>query len=471
MYKRFLQILIGTVCCTLVAAQDFDLQTMSETDILGSARYVGMAGAMTAVGGDESAVRDNPAALGVFRRSAVSVSLNWQTEKAQSNLFNYNESIFRCPHFAIIFSFGNPQRYNGAIFNNLMFSYQRLKSFSRHSIYSGSFGASLIQQVADITNSNPNNSIIQSQLHTDWDLYNNPEIGWLSVLFAKEGLITEKDGKWFAIDGTPTYSELELQESGGVDMYDFSWGINISNRCYLGLGANLMSLTYGKTSFYYEEFSRAGVLDHYLLTSTLNVSGLGFMGNIGVIYTPLSALRLGLSWQSPTIYSMKFSNHSTTDFKETPVNSFTYNKYLTPMRGTAGMAFCFGRHGLLSAQYEYTHQFDKTISDVHTIKAGLEVVVSDRLFLRGGYAYEFNNMRSTLMPHYNDTRTDTEFRRSRRTHYITAGIGYRGRYVYTELAYRYRRNSDNLYAFAYQSEPFRTLNYNHAVVFSIGLHN
>ena len=41
---------------------------LSEREVSGTARYVGMGGAMTAVGGDPSAVRDNPAGLGVYRR-------------------------------------------------------------------------------------------------------------------------------------------------------------------------------------------------------------------------------------------------------------------------------------------------------------------------------------------------------------------------------------------------------------------
>ena len=58
-----------------LALQAQDAQILAQRDLLGSARYVGLAGAMTAVGGDPSAVNDNPAGLGVFRRWDVSLSL------------------------------------------------------------------------------------------------------------------------------------------------------------------------------------------------------------------------------------------------------------------------------------------------------------------------------------------------------------------------------------------------------------
>ena len=43
---------------------------------MGTARYVGMAGAMSAVGGDPSAVMDNVAGLGLYRRSEVMITFD-----------------------------------------------------------------------------------------------------------------------------------------------------------------------------------------------------------------------------------------------------------------------------------------------------------------------------------------------------------------------------------------------------------
>ena len=48
---------------------------MSERSIMGTARYVGMGGAMTAIGGDPSASLDNPAGLGLYRRWEVLLTM------------------------------------------------------------------------------------------------------------------------------------------------------------------------------------------------------------------------------------------------------------------------------------------------------------------------------------------------------------------------------------------------------------
>ena len=65
MIKRIF-ILAGLVLLLGSVSIAQDLECFSERDIMGTARYVGMAGAMNAVGGDPSAVLDNPAGLGLY---------------------------------------------------------------------------------------------------------------------------------------------------------------------------------------------------------------------------------------------------------------------------------------------------------------------------------------------------------------------------------------------------------------------
>ena len=46
----------------------------ADDDLFGTPRFVGLSGAMTAVGGDPSAVKINPAGLGIYRHSQFSLS-------------------------------------------------------------------------------------------------------------------------------------------------------------------------------------------------------------------------------------------------------------------------------------------------------------------------------------------------------------------------------------------------------------
>ena len=72
--------------CTLMIAQtEIDALKYVQTDINGTARYMGMAGAFGALGGDASAIKDNPAGLGIYRKSELVGSMNVMMQNSTSN--------------------------------------------------------------------------------------------------------------------------------------------------------------------------------------------------------------------------------------------------------------------------------------------------------------------------------------------------------------------------------------------------
>ena len=63
------------------AAQDtYESARLMGSDLNGTARYVGMGGAMDALGADISTISSNPAGIGVFRHSNVSASLGFVSQ-------------------------------------------------------------------------------------------------------------------------------------------------------------------------------------------------------------------------------------------------------------------------------------------------------------------------------------------------------------------------------------------------------
>ena len=69
--------------CTLLAmatasAQNaYDAEKLLGNDLNGTARFVGMGGAMGALGGDISVISSNPAGIGIFRSNDVSISFGF----------------------------------------------------------------------------------------------------------------------------------------------------------------------------------------------------------------------------------------------------------------------------------------------------------------------------------------------------------------------------------------------------------
>ena len=56
------------------AQETYENTKLVGNDLNGTARYVGMGGAMEALGADISTISSNPAGIGLFRHSTVNVS-------------------------------------------------------------------------------------------------------------------------------------------------------------------------------------------------------------------------------------------------------------------------------------------------------------------------------------------------------------------------------------------------------------
>ena len=58
----------------VVAQETYENAKLTGSELNGTARYVGMGGAMEALGADISTIATNPAGLGLFRHSTISAS-------------------------------------------------------------------------------------------------------------------------------------------------------------------------------------------------------------------------------------------------------------------------------------------------------------------------------------------------------------------------------------------------------------
>ena len=56
------------------AQGDYEAFTFSQTDYLGTARFMGAGGAFGATGGDFSALSTNPASIGLYKRHEVTIT-------------------------------------------------------------------------------------------------------------------------------------------------------------------------------------------------------------------------------------------------------------------------------------------------------------------------------------------------------------------------------------------------------------
>ena len=464
--KKILLILFLAYSLSPIAYSQ-DVQRFAERSTIGTARYVGMGGAMTAIGGDPSAAMVNPAGLGLYRRSEISVSIDEtidNTQQVESN-DTYQRTRFAAPHISAIWAWGNSQKQRGLVYNNFMFSLNRLANFNRDIVVKGA-GMGMVPTICNITNDEGGVSE-EFLVNKPWD---DVEIGWLSILGYEAYLIDPiENNKWKpAVDFTD--GSLSISETGTSDQYTLSWAGNISNQWYIGIGLNIPTINYTKhTSLREENKQNSSAAE---LKSMFHVSGVGVSGSFGLIYRPIQALRIGASLQTPTILSL--SRQSTGDMYSTiagqkyevltPESGVMDIDIASPLRTSVSVAGQLGKIGLIAVQYDYAHSNE--MEDIHTLRMGAEAQVTRGLFLNAGYVYESSFMKEDpkWLLGYNEIRTDMDYRYTAATQYASAGIGYRSDVVVAQLAYQYGWQTLHQYASEEQALPCYVDSHTHRIV-------
>ena len=117
-----------------------DALRYSRPELTGTARYIAMGGAFNALGGDFSAINDNPAAGGVFVNSEFNVTLNSNNNRINSNYIENENEInsenTNINQFGVVLVLKNT---NGGDLSKLSFAYnyQRTQSFENKYSASG----------------------------------------------------------------------------------------------------------------------------------------------------------------------------------------------------------------------------------------------------------------------------------------------------------------------------------------------
>lgn len=468
--KRLLLILLIAYCLSPMAYSQ-DVQHLAERGVMGTARYVGMGGAMTAIGGDPSAAMDNPAGLGLYRRSEMTTTIDITSDRTWQSGDIYQRNRFSVPNIAGIMACGNPNKQRGIIYNNFMFSYNRLASFNRDVVVEGK-NLGMVSTVCNITNDMGGLSEDRLQ-NQPWD---DNQVAWLSILGYETYLIDPAENDQWIPAADFTQGSLSISESGSYDQYTLSWAGNISNQWYIGVGLNVPTMNYTKHVSIVET-NRTHSAE---LKSMYHISGVGVTGSVGLIYRPIQGLRIGASLQTPTVMSLSAQTegdmYATLNGEKyeqlTPASGVIATELVAPMRTSVSIAGQIANRGLIALQYDYAHALkDKEtgispMEDVHTLRIGAEIQAYRGLFLNAGYVYESSFLKEDpiWMLGYNDIRTDMDYRYTDYSQYASIGLGYRSDMIVAQVAYQYRWQLVHQYASEMQAIAMNVHTQTHRLV-------
>lgn len=379
----------------------------------GTARSLGLAGANVSLGADFGNLTSNPAGLGFYTKSEVSltpgvgfgtanatqvansaaVGTSFPSISQTANSFhiasagvvfanrrpdNDNTSEWRGGSFALGFTrladFNQALRYQNSTDDNHSF-FQRLREPYNNGDYTSAGYQNNLDDILNQGRSNTYTNIDGLAFGTglvDQVEVTNPGTG------TAQGRTIYRNGTPAPLDprdpnyqnappalrtarqGAITQNE-DILTKGSLSQFDLGYGGNYRDRLYIGGGIGVVSLNRTRTSTFSE--SSGGDLD-FVSTDYLKTTGTGINARLGVIVRAADALRLGASVQTPTYIRLtedynttltantKYAVPGGSSSLSTQPGTFDYS-ITTPFRANGGATVLLGKAGFITGDVEY----------------------------------------------------------------------------------------------------------------------
>ena len=354
----------GILCVmnTVFAQQEvYDALSFSQTYYHLTARSAAMGGASGALKSDFGAVAVNPAAIATYKTSELTLTPEFYAVFSKAGYENQinskNRNDVNINHVGLVYSFQtrkSPTRYN------VGFSYNKLNAFHANEIvqnavvgvdksYWGHIAASPTER---------DRRFVEEYRRGDNNV--NPD----------QKFLFESDGSLPALADNRIGQRAQYSTIGLLGEYALSFGVNLSEKVYIGVSGVVRDATKSLIYELHEESNADGDY-RYDYKRNYEVLGLGFGGKLGVFILPIPELSIGISVQSPIFYSLTqrvaeniiipegAASGTTDDDAGTVIFHYqepTETKYrlITPLQATISLSYAIKNIALLTLDYEMT---------------------------------------------------------------------------------------------------------------------
>ena len=516
--RKIFTITLSAISLVTMAQDPYLNNTLiSTSDLFGTSRFVGMGGAMGALGADISTISSNPAGLGMFTKNEMSVTagaswLHNNTADGIAGTFGQFNQIGAVASF----------KGTGKLRNiNLAFNYQKKADFN-HSFFGETHTlASWADQL---------NGLAGEAYDNRNYLYGNPDSYYNTLYYLAEtsGLFDD-----VIIKSSDDPNSTLAVTRGSLSAYELNLSTNLDNRFFFGLTLGFDNLEYRRGTDYWEQRTdELGQIQDFGYVNEQVISGTGFNLKFGTIIRPFesSSFRFGITVETPTWYDLKYIDdqslttkyywddkagmafydptpgqyhtHYVYDLSDSYINYLEYS-LTTPWKVRAQMGSTVSTRFAWGLEYEFANYpgtstrypseyggttVDRDFKDItatmlspqHTLRAGVEFKPVSALSLRAGYNYITSTTTpdSYWDPYFSDNAlaypTGLDYMTLSDTHIVTCGLGYRYKWFYADLAYKYRNQTGRYYAFDsyYSNVPNTSIPVNlgtHSITATIGV--
>jgi len=443
----------------------------------GTARYMAMGGAFSALGADFSALCTNPAAIGVYKTfefvitpglSLTKINSIYNSKYAEDTEYKINFN-----NFGVVFTGNLATVQEKPEWKNTQFGFgiNRLRDFNARYMMQGTNSINSILNVYS--------AHAQGFHYTNLDPFDT-QLAFNTYLL--DTLNGPKDYIQAHYGGA--FQRKTKTISGGVNEMVLTLGGNYNDKLYLGATLGIPSIKYEETARYAEIDNEDTIPNFKSLTieDDLKTTGTGFNMKFGLIYRINDWVRLSTAFHSPTFYSMTdiwsvkmfsdLENDRNYDDKS-PQGRYEY-RLETPMKAIAGLAIVIGGKGVISGDYEFIDYStarlrEKSGSGVfinqndtirekytasHNFRVGTEWVFAP-FAIRAGYALYTSPFKNNI--------NDGAFQ------IISGGFGIREQNCSIDLTYAYTLQNEDYYFYTDVPTPVENELERHQIIFTFGI--
>lgn len=446
MKKLIVTGLMGALCFQTMAQNDMDAIRYTNKKFGSTAKSMSIAGAVGSLGADISSASVNPAGLAQYKKGEFSFSVGFVNNKNTSTYFgnSVSDNAFKMniPNFGLVFANKTSSKKDerGWKSYTMAFNMARVADFNRVINFEGvNTQTSLMDYFAERADGFSISQIRATDDDFDNGFASKTTMAWEAYLFDSIG------NRKYTAHASPIFHNIKqkgmLQQSGGMNEYNFSVAGNYSDVVYLGATISYTSVNFKETRTHSETNDPADnsnmSMDNFTYSENLSTTGGGFSGRLGIIIKAHDYVRVGASLQTPQIISLDdrydFGINSTLrngdNFNfESKKGTYSYS-LVTPSRYTLSATGIIGKMGFISADLEGVDysamrlrstdgnnameiangDIRNKYTNAMNYRIGGELVL-DEFRLRGGYASYGSPFKESST---NNLRSD----------YITGGLG------------------------------------------------
>ena len=457
-----------------VAQETYENTKLIDNDLNGTARYVGMGGAMEALGADLSTIGTNPAGLGLFRKGKADLSFGLVNQTGMNKFNSLSKTNMSFDQIGVVF---NLSKTPNASFN-IGFNYHKSRNFDQ-----------LLNAANTLNNASQNKLTYQKYRNQVFKERKDLTYSQLDALYMDNLLYDNRTKKYYNF---PATGYLYNQENKGyIGEYDMNLSANLNDRVYLGLTMGIHDVHYKGYAEYTENFvPNANNIPGLTLNDSREITGTGFDVKLGAIVRPMaeSPFRLGAYIHTPIWYDLTTSNYTVlTDGTARPNVGETYDfRVNTPWKFGLSAGTTLADRIALGATYEYAaynamqtrikdggtydwyygtyyesshndramnNHTEDALKGQHTLKLGAEARITDHFSLRAGYNYLSALYKDAAVKDGSLNSPGTYYASStsyvnwKDTNRFTFGLGWNVWRFNIDLAYQYSQQNGTFYPF------------------------